>query len=134
MSYFIIFIILNNHVIVVQTCVDGTPSSHQIRQFSYPYGLCNPVWIYGRKINNMIYDMINICCAIILPDKGFVPPISTPVSLEQWYNTVVSSNDQELHSISLHIHNKCLNLIWFYKIYALKTALLNQLEARSFRK
>ena len=54
LSYLIIFITLNNHVIVVHTCVDVTPLSQQIWRFPYPYGLGHPVGIYGRKINDMI--------------------------------------------------------------------------------
>ena len=25
---------------------------HKMWQFPYPFGFCNPVWIYGRKIND----------------------------------------------------------------------------------
>ena len=66
--YFIIFIIPNNHVIVVHTWVDVTPQSQQIWQFPYPYGLCNPLQIYGKKIYILWYMLYVMWCYVIRYD------------------------------------------------------------------
>ena len=47
-----------DHMTVVHCCISFTSWFLKMWLFPYPYGFCNPVQIYGRKINDLLwYDM-----------------------------------------------------------------------------
>jgi len=87
------FIILNNsyhaqtsntvldHVIVVHFCAGFTFSFLKMWLFPYLYGFCNPVWIYRKKINDMIksQNLLN------LPSNN-----QTIIVLTQYYTWFIS--------------------------------------------
>jgi len=50
-----------DHVIVVHSCVAFTSWFLKMWLFPYPYGFCNPVQIYGKKINDMIWCDVIWC-------------------------------------------------------------------------
>jgi hypothetical protein len=50
--------IVLDHVTVTYCYAGITSWLVNMWQFPYPYGLCNLVWIYGKKINDLIWSMI----------------------------------------------------------------------------